>query len=113
DNNQELLFISPQGMGYCRKRTGKDGRDRGNRADAVCHEFENAREAAKLVGRTFYDLRRTFQTIAEEAHDLSAVQSIMGHAASGNDMSARYRQRVSDERLRAVSEYVRKWLYAQ
>ncbi len=109
--NAVFVFISPQGKSYYRKRTGKDGRERGERADAVCHEFKKVREAAKLTGRTFYDLRRTFQTIAEEACDLSAVQSIMGHAAGADDMSARYRQRVSDERLLAVAEHVRKWLF--
>ena len=51
------------------------------------------------------------QTIGEEARDLVAVQAIMGHAAATNDMSAVYRQRVSDERLRAVVDAVREWLF--
>jgi integrase len=62
-------------------------------------------------GLTFYALRHTFQTVAEGARDLSAVQSVMGHAASGSDMSAQYRERVDDDRLVAVTEHVRRWLF--
>ncbi len=61
-------------------------------------------------GLGFYALRHTFQTVAEGARDLAAVQSIMGHAAAANDMSAVYRERVDDERLLAVTQHVRKWL---
>jgi len=66
---------------------------------------------AGVKGRTFYDLRRTFQTVAEGARDLTAVQHIMGHAPAAGDMSAIYRQRIDDDRLEAVSEYVRAWLF--
>ena len=61
-------------------------------------------------GRGFYGLRRTFQTQAEESGDLVAVQSIMGHIPSERDMSARYRQRISDTRLKEAVEVVRQWL---
>lgn len=70
-------------------------------------------KAAKIEGRTFYDLRRTFQTIAEGSRDLPAVQSIMGHAAGSDDMSAIYRQNVDDERLKAVTDHVHRWLFFQ
>jgi hypothetical protein len=70
-------------------------------------------KAAGIAGRTFYDLRRTFQTIAEGAHDLTAVQAIMGHAPRQNDMSAVYRQRIEPARLEAVTGYVRAWLWPQ
>ncbi len=61
-------------------------------------------------GRGFYSLRRTFQTQAEESGDIVAVQAIMGHIPSERDMSARYRQRISDARLQAAAEVVRQWL---
>lgn len=35
----------------------------------------------------------------------------MGHAVSDRDMSAVYRERISDERLVAVTDYVREWLF--
>ena len=68
-------------------------------------------QEVKRLGLSFYSLRHTFQTMAEGARDLAAVQSIMGHAPSGSDMSAKYRERVDNERLQAVTEHVRKWLY--
>jgi integrase len=62
-------------------------------------------------GLSFYSLRRTFETIAGETLDQPAVDLIMGHAASANDMAALYRQRIDDGRLVAVTEYVRRWLF--
>jgi integrase len=59
--------------------------------------------------RNFYALRHTFETIGGEAKDQVAVDSIMGHARE--DMASVYRERISDERLKAVSEHVRRWLF--
>lgn len=98
-----ILFIGKRGENYV-------GNHRGYR---VTQEFDRVAEKAGVEGRTFYDLRRTFQTIGEESGDLTAVQSIMGHAAASGDMSAIYRQRVSDERLRAVVNTVRTWLFGE
>ena len=64
-------------------------------------------------GLSFYALRHTFQTVAEGAHDMAAVQSIMGHAPAAGDMSSVYRERIDDTRLQAVVEYVRKWLFGE
>jgi integrase len=98
-----LLFVGPRGKSYI-------GNHRGYRVTA---EFNRGAAKAKIEGRTFYDLRRTFQTVAEGARDLVAVQHVMGHAPGGSDMSAIYRQSIEDERLEAVSEHVRKWLFAK
>lgn len=62
-------------------------------------------------GVGFYALRHTFQTVAEDAHDLAAVQRIMGHTPASNDMSSVYRERISDERLKAVVDHVHLWLF--
>jgi integrase len=58
---------------------------------------------------TFYDFRRTFETIAGDSKDQVAVDYIMGHARG--DMASVYRQRIDDERLLAVSNHVRTWLF--
>lgn len=101
---QPLLFIGKRGVDYI-------GKNKGYRVHA---EFAAALRKAKITGRTFYDLRRTFQTIGEGANDLVAVQHIMGHAFAEGDMSARYRQAPpSDERLLAVTNHVRGWLYPE
>ena len=77
------------------------------------------KETAKLLkklgihrrGVNFYALRHTFQTIGDEARDPIATRAIMGHAEDSSDMSAVYRENVSDDRLRAVVEHVRRWLF--
>lgn len=63
-------------------------------------------------------MRHTFRTVADETGDFPAVDVIMGHtpeaAGAGApfsvEMASRYR-RISDARLRAVSEHVREWLF--
>ena len=42
---------------------------------------------------------------------MPAVQKIMGHAAGDHDMIAVYREKVTDERLQAVVNHVRQWLF--
>jgi integrase len=59
--------------------------------------------------RGFYALRHTFETIGGEAKDQVAVDHIMGHARE--DMASVYRERISDERLKAVTNHVRQWLF--
>ena len=83
----------------------------GHRGYRVHAELSGVFKKAGIEGRTPYDLRHTFLTVAEGARDLPAVQSIMGHAASGSDMAARYREGVSDERLIAVTSHVRRCLF--
>jgi integrase len=76
-----------------------------------------SKETAKLLaevklarkGVNFYSLRHTFETIGGEAKDQVAVDAIMGHADAS--MSAAYRERISDERLKAVTDFVRAWLF--
>jgi ribosomal protein S14 len=62
-----------------------------------------------VMPRGFYTLRRTFRTIADESGDQHAVHLIMGHTLPG--MSGVYVQRISSDRLRTVTEYVRAWYY--
>jgi integrase len=101
--DRKLLFIGRRGESY-------EGSRKGYR---VTQEFKRTCDKAEVEGRTFYDLRRTFQTIAEDSRDLVAVQAIMGHAPAAGDMSSVYRQRVSDERLQDVVDVVHDWLYAE
>ncbi len=63
----------------------------------------------KRQGVAFYSLRHVFETIGGESRDQVAVDFIMGHAR--DDMASRYRERISDDRLRAVTDHVRSWLF--
>jgi len=98
---QKMMFFGKSGSGY-------NGKPLGVR---VYQESHRIFRKAGIEGLTFYSLRRTFQTVAEGSLDMPAVQAIMGHAAAADDMAAIYRQGVNDERLRAVCEYVREWLF--
>lgn len=97
---KDLVFIGPRRESYVAANGYR-----------VAGEFTRAEAAAGVRHRGFYAIRHTFQTIGEGAYDLAAVQSIMGHAPSGSDMSAAYRERIDDGRLLAVTEHVRKWLF--
>jgi len=102
----------PSGMLFISKR-GNDYRADSRTGWRVTGEF---RQVLKRAGidpkkRGFYGLRRSFQTQAEEGGDLVACKAIMGHSFAETDMSARYRQRISDDRLRKVVEVVRGWLF--
>ena len=96
-----LVFITKYG-----KRWGKDTPDN-----------PISKETAKLLktlglhrrGRGFYALRHTFETIGGDSRDQVAVDHIMGHARG--DMASVYRERISDERLRVVTDHVHKWLF--
>jgi integrase len=99
----KLLFIGKRGENYLGDRRGY----------RVHQEFIRVLKLAGIEGRSFYDLRRTFETIAEGSRDLSAVQRIMGHSPPETDMSARYRQMVGDERLQDVANHVRAWLFGE
>jgi integrase len=63
-----------------------------------------------VARRGFYALRHTFRTIADESRDFPAIDRVMGH--SDNTMGGHYRERINDDRLRAVVNHVRDWLYA-
>ena len=64
-------------------------------------------------GVNFYALRHTFETIGGESRDQVAVDAIMGHAPDTDDMASVYRERISDEWLKAVTDHVRAWLFAK
>ena len=60
----------------------------------------------------FYDLRRTCASIGVQARDDDAVRTIMGHKRPSGDMLGVYnRLQVSDDRLRAVADHIRDWLF--
>ena len=78
----------------------------------ISWEFRKLLNETKLhtaAGKGFYWLRHTFETVGGEAKDQVALDSMMGHA--DESMAGVYRERISDERLLAVSNHVRGWLF--
>jgi len=79
---------------------------------AVTHEVGKLLARLGINGhRNFYALRHTFRTEADASRDQPAVDHLMGH--SRDDMASVYRERIGDDRLRAVAEHVRSWLFAK
>lgn len=104
-----LVFITKYGHRWVRTRD----RDEGGAVavDAVGLEFTKLLEALELkrAGLGFYGLRHVFRTIADESKDQPAIDHVMGHVSE--NMAARYRERIGDNRLRAVADVVRAWLW--
>lgn len=118
--DDDLVFVTPAGQRWVRVWTG--GKPMGTHADLeilarVSRVDRVTSTMAQLLGKlglarrghTFYALRHTFETIAGESRDQVAVDAIMGH--SREDMASVYRERIGDDRLRAVAEHVRQWLF--
>jgi integrase len=82
---------------------------KGDTTNPLSAETRKLLDALGIRGRNFYALRHVFETVAGESGDQAAVDHVMGHARE--DMASVYRERISDERLRAVSDRVRKWLF--
>ena len=81
-----------------------------------------SKEFAKVLKRLeihrkgvgFYALRHVFRTIGQRTRDKDAVEQIMGHAPDEGDVGEVYysEERPDDARLKAVSNYVRAWLFS-
>ncbi len=100
-DNAGLMFITVRG-GSWHKTEMEDS--------TISKEMRKLLNTLGINGRrNFYALRHTFETIGGEAKDQIAVDHIMGHAR--DDMASVYRERISDDRLKAVSDHVRKWLF--
>lgn len=115
DEDQGLVFITLRGHRWVRvKETqNENGEWKHTPIDAVAEEFGKVLRILELkrVRLNFYGLRHTFRTVADETHDEPAIDLIMGHTAEADDMGAKYRERISDERLKAVVNHVHAWLF--
>jgi hypothetical protein len=82
--------------------------------DEALKKYNEQKDAFGINGRKglgFYTLRHTFRTVADEVKDQPAVDFIRGHEVP--HMSSVYRETISDQRLKAVTDHVRAWLYAE
>jgi integrase len=97
---ERLVFVTRYGTPWA-----KDVED-----NPVSKEIRKLLDALGIDGgRNFYCLRHTFETIGGESRDQVAVDFLMGH--SRGDMASVYRERISDTRLRAVTDHVHDWLF--
>ena len=98
---ENLVFLTAGGASYIGNLHG----------ERIAAEFRAACKVAKIEGHGMYDLRRGFQTVADGARDPVATSFVMGHAPAAGDMAATYRQTIDDDRLKAVVNVVRTWLF--
>ncbi len=100
-----MLFITRTGHRWVKLNAG------GMPNDSIGQEFNKLLTKLQLkrskVG--FYAIRHGFETIAGETGDQVAVDAVMGHVQQG--MSAAYRERIGDDRVKRVVDHVRKWLF--
>lgn len=107
---EELVFLSRYGTPLVHEKVGTSGRL--VRVDRISQGFVELIKRAGVEHRgSFYLLRHSFSTIAEETGDLIATRAIMGHSDAPGDMGSQYRARITDERLRRVTDHVRAWLF--
>ena len=85
----------------------------GANVDNVATEFSKLLKDTKVhrKGLGFYALRHTFETVGGETKDQPAVDHIMGHVDPS--MAATYREEISDDRLKSVTDHVREWLFRE
>lgn len=100
DDFADLVFVTAKGGSWCKESS----------------DNPVSKETAKLLkkleinsSRNFYTVRHTHRTIGDEKCDQRASDFIMGHVDP--TISAHYVERIGDERLRAVTDHIRTWLF--
>ena len=108
----DLCFVTIQGNRWVRTKPSKSNPEKYVTVNTVSCRFSSLLKILGINGRHrlgFYTLRHVFETIAGESRDQVAVNAIMGHVDSS--MAGVHRERISDERLLAVVETVKAWLW--
>jgi integrase len=102
----ELVFLTRFGRRFVRANP------QGHPIDKVSDAFKKLLRDADIECRgSFYVLRHVFETIAGASRDQVAVNHIAGHVDSS--MAGAYREHIDDERLKAVTDHVHKWLFLE
>jgi len=104
--DNDMVFLTRNGLRFVRNSDG----EKQTWIDSLGRAFKKLIESLGINDhRNFYALRHSFETIAGESKDPIAMGSLMGHVDSS--MASLYRERISDERLRAVTDTVHEWLF--
>jgi integrase len=99
--------IDPDGPALVARNAGREEAYGGR---TVARQVNKLLKKLGIGGRTFYGLRHTHRTVSDGAKDQPASDLIMGHEVP--HMSSIYRETISDERLKAVADHVRTWLFS-
>ncbi len=104
ENPEDRMFLSKRG----KPLNVVHGR---NRTDLIANSWQDIKEliGLKRENSGFKCFRHTFRTEADGAKDPEAVMMVMGH--TDGTMGEVYRHRFDDDRLIAVAQHVRTWLF--
>lgn len=104
ENPEDRMFLSKRG----KPLNVVHGR---NRTDLIANSWQDIKELIGLKRENcgFKCFRHTFRTEADGAKDPEAVRMVMGH--TDGSVGEFYRHRFDDERLIAVAQHVRHWLF--
>jgi integrase len=109
-----IVFLTRTRRRWVRTKQG-EAPEKNLHLNALSQAFGKVLHKLNINGRAglnFYTLRRQFEIIGGESRDQVAVDAVMGHV--DDSMAAIYRQNIiSDDRLRAVTDHVRGWLFAE
>jgi len=109
DADGDCVFLTRWGRRWTRTSDAERPEDRVP-VDAIAPRFARLLRMLDINGsRGFYCLRHTVQTIGGDAKDPDALAAVMGHVDSS--IGAVYRDRIPDERLRAIVETIHSWLF--
>jgi integrase len=100
EENADLVFLTAKGGSWAKETSD----------NPVSKESRKLLDELGINGnRNFYATRHTFETIGGASLDQVAVDAIMGH--DDGSIGNLYREGVKDERLIAVADHVRTWLF--
>ncbi len=101
----ELVFRTAAGnpVAHLCRQSDLDGRPLAAKSYAITQALRRMK-----CPWTFYRLRHTFRSVADETGDTNAIRLVMGHAVPGIE---EHYVHVHEQRARKVVDYVRKWLF--
>ncbi len=111
-NESDLVFLTVQGHRWVHAVPSGKSDGRWTTRNTLADRFRKLLGRLVINGRKrlgFYALRHCFETEAGESRDQAVVNAVMGHV--DNSMAAHYRERMSNQRLRAVVDHVHRWLF--
>jgi integrase len=100
--NAQLVFLTSYRLPWYRETSD----------NPISRVMRNLLVSLKITGnKNFYALRHTHETVGGASLDQVAVNAIMGHVDP--TMAGEYREEVTDDRLAAVADHIRVWLFGK
>lgn len=111
DRYKNYLFLTRNGRPWVRDASGTINDEISKQYSKLLGQVTDPTtgQSIKRPGLSFYALRHTTLTIGERVRDPVAMRVIMGHV--DDSMAGVYREMIEDDRIVAVCDHVRNWLF--